>query len=140
MVLKQRKAGNAGVGGRMRAAVEITNCCHDVCLGTAMNYCLEGGEHAEGEHIRLMLDCAEICRTASTFMLVDSLYHRDVCAVCAEICEDCAAECEHMDGMHACVRTCRDCAETCRQMAGAEPHLRVAAAVAHARGPRQARH
>ncbi|HEX7966113.1 MAG TPA: four-helix bundle copper-binding protein [Gammaproteobacteria bacterium] len=131
---RQREAGNAGIGGNMRAAVEVANRCRDVCLGTAVNYCLrEGGEHAEQAHLRLMLDCAEICRTAGTFMLVDSPYHQDVCAVCAEICDDCARECEDMEGMEACAQACRDCAESCRQMADAEPHLQTAGAVARAR-------
>lgn len=131
----QREAGGAGLSGNMRAAVEVANRCRDVCLGTAVNYCLDkGGDHAQQAHIRLMLDCAEICGTASSFMLVDSPYHRDLCAVCSEICSACAEDCEHMEGMEACVQACRDCAESCRQMAGAEPHLQTAAAVARARG------
>jgi hypothetical protein len=45
----------------------IDNCqqCHEVCLRT-VNYCLQkGGRHAEPAHIRLMLDCIEICETSA---------------------------------------------------------------------------
>lgn len=98
----------------------ITACihCHQVCLITAMNYCLEtGGKHVAAEHFRLMMNCAEICQTSANFQLSSSPFHVQVCAVCAEICEACALSCEAIGGMEACVEDCRTCAESCRQMA-----------------------
>lgn len=59
--------------------------CHSICLNT-VTYCLEqGGPHAEAGHIRLLLDCAEICQTSANFMLRGSLLHTRTCGVCAEI-------------------------------------------------------
>ncbi len=49
----------------------IDNCvdCHNICTETA-NHCLTlGGAHADAAHIRLLLDCAEICQTSADFML-----------------------------------------------------------------------
>jgi hypothetical protein len=63
---------------------------------------------------RLMEDCAEICRTAADFMLRGSVYHAEVCAVCARICEACAQSCEEAGGMDECARACRGCAQSCR--------------------------
>lgn len=49
----------------------IDNCleCQGICLETVM-YCLQkGGAHADAAHIRLVLDCADICRTSADFLL-----------------------------------------------------------------------
>jgi len=79
----------------MQACIEACSRCHQVCLQTAMNHCLNtGGKHVEAEHFRLMMNCAEIC-------------------------EACAASCERIGAMDECVKACRDCAESCREMAGA---------------------
>lgn len=102
----------------------IQNChdCHEVCLRTT-RHCLEkGGRHAEPSHIRLLLDCAQICETSADFMLRGSELHRLTCGVCAEVCTRCAEDCERMaddDTMRQCVEACRRCAQSCFEMAGA---------------------
>jgi hypothetical protein len=88
------------------------------CLGTAMSHCLEtGGEHTEPKQFRLMMACAEICRTSAHFMLIGTEHHKHTRAECAEICEECVKDCERLDGMQDCVDACRRCAESCRKMA-----------------------
>lgn len=100
----------------------IQNCldCHSICLNTAVTYCLKmGGAHAEQDHIRLMLDCADICQTSANFMLRGSNLHAHTCGVCAQLCQRCAESCERMGDdaqMKACAEMCRRCAETCRNM------------------------
>ncbi|PSO54322.1 MAG: ferredoxin [Cyanobacteria bacterium QH_1_48_107] len=102
----------------------IQNCldCHSICLST-VTYCLQkGGQHAAPAHIRLMLDCAEICQTSANFMLKGSEFHGRTCGVCGEICERCAQDCDRMGDdaqMKACAEMCRQCASTCKQMATA---------------------
>lgn len=92
--------------------------CYKVCLGTAMNHCLEaGGEHVAPPHFRLMMACAEVCRASASVMLLNAPQHRHTCRACAEICEECARDCERLSGMEDCVEACRDCAEQCRRMA-----------------------
>lgn len=98
----------------------IENCqeCHKVCLHKAMQHCLEmGGKHVEANHMRLMLNCAEICQTSLNFMLSGSPQHKLTCGVCAEVCEACAQSCEAVGDMDECVAACRKCAESCRSMA-----------------------
>ncbi len=100
----------------------IQNCldCHSICLNT-VTYCLQkGGRHAELAHIRLMLDCAEICNTSANFMLRGSDLHARTCGVCAELCQRCAEDCDRMGDdaqMKACADICRRCADSCRKMA-----------------------
>ena len=102
----------------MQSCVDECLRCYAVCLQMAMNHCLEvGGEHVQPKHFRLMMACAEMCRTAAHFMLIGSEHHKHTCAECAEICEECARDCERLDGMEDCVGACRRCAESCRKMA-----------------------
>ena len=104
-------------GGQMSAQTQECNRngteCHQVCLGTAA-YCLQmGGRHAEAAHIRMLLDCAQICATSADFMTRGSDLHSRVCGVCAEVCERCAEDCERF-GDDAQMRRC---AEVCRRLA-----------------------
>ena len=105
----------------MRRCIDECLSCFRTCLET-VTHCLEkGGRHAEASHIRLLLDCAEICETSAGFMLRTSDLHTRTCAVCVEICERCARECEAFGDdpvMRACAEACRRCAESCRKMAG----------------------
>jgi hypothetical protein len=101
----------------------IRNCteCHTICVKT-VTHCLGiGGKHADQEHIRMLLDCAQICATSADFMTRGSPLHRLTCGACAEICQRCADDCERMAGgdqqMLQCVEMCRRCAASCRDMA-----------------------
>lgn len=103
---------------------EIQNCirecleCYQVCKREAMNHCLEtGGKHTEPNHFRLMLSCAEICKTAADSMLSNSPLHAQVCGACAEVCAACMRSCEQVGDMDECVQACRRCEESCRHMA-----------------------
>jgi hypothetical protein len=85
-------------------------------------HCLEtGGPHAAWEHITLLLDCADICRTAADYMLRGSSRHVGVCEVCAQVCDECASDCARIspddEEMRRCGEICRKCNEVCRQTA-----------------------
>lgn len=91
--------------------------CYEVCMRMTATHCLEtGGEHVAPDHIRLMLACAEICRTSAHLMLIDYADHKKLCALCITICEECAESCEKLDGMEDCVKACQQCASACREM------------------------
>lgn len=103
----------------MQSCIDDCLACYQACTATAMGHCLEaGGKHTEPGHFRLMMACAEICRTAAHFMLIGSRHHKHVCSECAEICGECADDCERLGDMQSCVDACRRCAASCRQMSG----------------------
>lgn len=108
------------VSSKMRECIQECTSCHDICL-ESVTHCLEmGGEHAKPAHIRLLLDCAEICQTSANFMLRTSDFHAQTCGVCAEVCERCAKDCERFTDdqmMQQCAQVCRSCAQSCREMA-----------------------
>lgn len=102
----------------------IQNCinCSRVCSQT-LSHCLEmGGVHAEARHIKILMDCAEICQTSANFMLRGSQFHAKVCGACAEVCKACAQFCQHLGAndpqMQICAEACNRCAQSCQQMAG----------------------
>jgi hypothetical protein len=101
----------------------IQSCkhCHDICVETAA-YCLEmGGQHAVAKHMRLLLDCAQICTMSEDYMLRDSEFYAQLCGVCADVCDSCAAACDKFVGdeqMEDCVSACEICADACRAVAG----------------------
>jgi hypothetical protein len=111
----------------MRACIQECTSCHQVCLET-VTHCLQmGGEHAKPEHIRLLMDCAEICQTSANFMLRGSEMHGVTCSACAEVCTRCAQDCERFGDdamMKACAERCRSCAQSCQEMAAMAPNWR----------------
>jgi hypothetical protein len=69
--------------------------------------------------IQLQRDCADICFMAVAFMARGSNYAKQICALCADICDACGAECARFKDDHCqrCVEECRRCAAECRRMA-----------------------
>jgi hypothetical protein len=64
-----------------------------------------------------------------TLLSGNSRFEYQLCAVCADICEACAAECGRypdMETMRQCAEACRRCAKTCREVAKSGPVRQVA--------------
>ena len=104
----------------MRRCAEECHSCHDICLET-ISHCLhKGGHHADPHHIRLMMDCVQICQTSGDFMLRGSDLHAHTCQACSVVCAKCADDCAKMGDdavMKACAAQCRRCADSCSKMA-----------------------
>lgn len=110
-----------GEMGQMKTSMQeaIKNCldCHGMCVQMATNFCPDrGGRHVEREHLKLMVNCADICQTSANFMLSDSPLAGRICAACAEVCEACARSCEQVGDMRDCVDQCRRTARSCKAM------------------------
>jgi hypothetical protein len=105
----------------MEACIQACLDCHRICLATVA-HCLQlGGNHAGPGHIRIMMDCAQICAVSADFMIRGSQHHPHLCRECAEICRECEASCAGHpaadDAMRRCAEMCRRCAEECGRMA-----------------------
>ena len=102
----------------LRHCIEECLRCYQACFGSAMNHCLErGGEHVEPQHFRLMMACAEMCRSCAHILLQSFPLYRSVCRACAEICEQCAHNCDRLGDMQECADACRRCADSCEKLA-----------------------
>ncbi|HEU5047259.1 MAG TPA: four-helix bundle copper-binding protein [Rickettsiales bacterium] len=99
----------------------ITLCweARTTCLDTLMNHCLvKGGAHVDADHVKIMLDCIELCQVTADFLKRGSELHRAVCTACASVCEACARSCEIVgkdEKMKHCAEVCRRAAEACQQ-------------------------
>ena len=102
----------------------IHNCqsCHDSCLRT-LSYCHFEDREAQfnvpdsGELLESLQDCAKICELNADFMLRGSDFHTSTSLICADICEQCALDCEQFtknEVLAACSEICRRAAESCR--------------------------
>ena len=68
--------------------------------------------------MRLTMRCAAICYAAAQMMSLEAEQSQAICSICAEICDQCSAECEKHDNPHCrkCAAACEACAEECRMM------------------------
>ena len=104
----------------MQACIQLCRDCHAICTQT-IAHCLKlGGRHAAPEHIRLLVDCAQLCATTVDYMLRESAFHDRICRLCAELCKQCGMNCLQVAGddqlVKQCIDMCRRCAESCEVM------------------------
>ncbi|ASC66202.1 four-helix bundle copper-binding protein [Achromobacter denitrificans] len=69
--------------------------------------------------VKLDADCSAVCRLAAAYMARSSEFARQICDLCAEVCEECGQECAKFQSSHCqhCASICNDCAQACRAMA-----------------------
>ena len=102
-------------------AVHHAMYCAKMCLSCADACAAEDMDMAQC--IRLCSDCADVCeattrlglrRTGSNERLLIQMLE-----LCAQACDECAAECEKHDHEHCklCAQMCRECAADCRRAA-----------------------
>lgn len=107
-------------GSTQDDCIEICRACAKSCL-EMVDHCLKkGGEHADPNHIRLLLDCADACETSAAFMMRKSDLHGLFCRACAEVCRRCAEDCRRFqddETMRQCAELCDRCSESCAEMA-----------------------
>ena len=104
----------------MQQCIQYCRDCQRICMLTMTHCFAQGGEMCEATHIRLLMDCAEMCQTSANFMLRASDLHPYTCAVCAQVCEQCKAACERFPDsqqMRLCADACQRCADSCHYMA-----------------------
>lgn len=105
------------VSEQTRACIALCRHCEFVCLNMATGHCLEkGGRHVEPEHLRTMLVCTRVCALAAEVLSTGSGLHRQVCAVCADVCDACMSSCRDLDEMEECIDACKRCKDACEAM------------------------
>jgi len=99
------------------ACAKCAQACFE-CLKACLN---EPDAAARKGCIGMLLECALICQQAVAYMSMDAQYAKDLCKLCATICDKCAQDCDMFKDDHCkkCADICRQCANECRMMAGA---------------------
>lgn len=106
--------------------------CIDECTQCAAE-CMQAaiapftGPRLKPAHRRLLIACAEICRSTARLLLGSATDHVATCGACADLCTRCAELCEHDGILEECAQRCRSCAQTCLTLARAAGAGRAAA-------------
>lgn len=92
------------------------NYCASECINCAMECLAEQDVKMMVNCIKINLDCAEICKTVSSFLSRNSIHAQHLMKECIEICTNCATQCEqhsHLDHCKKCAEVCRICIAEC---------------------------
>lgn len=107
----------------MREAIKACWDCRHACQQALIQHCLnQGGNYAEKQHVKIMLDCIQICQITADFMTRGSYMHHSLCNACADVCVACAKSCEDLGDteMVHCAEICWRTADSAREMGKAE--------------------
>lgn len=91
--------------------------CASFCNHTAL-WCTDVETHRTEmkKCIALTLECAALCAATAQLISMGSERAKDLCRLCAETCDHCAAQCSKFNAetLIACAELCRRCAASCR--------------------------
>ncbi len=104
-------AVNPMIIGQMQDCINDCLNCHNVCTDRAMSTLAAG----KPDHIKVLLDCAEICLASAHSMMRNSPLYGHFCNACQAICTHCADMCDSI-GDQGCANACRACATSCQQI------------------------
>ena len=99
--------------------IEACLKCAAICNHCASSCAQEDDVKMMATCIQLDMECAAICYASAQLMSLGSDKAKQVCRICADICEQCGNECGKHQTEHCqeCSRVCKQCAEECRKMA-----------------------
>lgn len=101
------------------ACIDACMLCASLCNNCA-SACLQEEDIAHLRNcIQLDMECAAVCYAAAQVMSLQGKTAKEICKVCAIICDACGEECSKHDMAHCqqCAEACKHCAEECRKMA-----------------------
>jgi hypothetical protein len=110
-----------GIPREMRDCIEATSACYTACAETLNYSSHEVGGIPDLRHLRLLIDCSEVCQTTQDGMLRASELGIMLAAVCVEACEKVAESCRQLDPsdeqLAMCAEVCDHTADCCRRLA-----------------------
>lgn len=108
------------MAAEMQRCIQLCQDCHARCIELISHCLMAAGRQAAPTHIRLLMDCAQLCTVTADFMARESAFHDRTCTLCAELCRRCAESCVQIAGddqlVKECAELCRRCAESCDRM------------------------
>ena len=98
----------------MFKSAALCNRCSSACLQ-------EEDVKMMAKCIQLDMECAAICYLSAQLMSLGSERAKDICIICADICNECSIECGKHESEHCkqCSIAGRNCSDECLKMAAA---------------------
>lgn len=105
-----------------REFINTLSNCAIACENCASSCLEEENVNMLARCIKLDHDCTEICNLAINYLVRSSENTNSIIELCANICAQCAEECEKHDHDHCteCAEACRNCEESCREFLNAK--------------------
>lgn len=85
--------------------------CEMICCATALKCASDGNQMLA----KLCMECSAVCKLACQCLCLESSHCKQLLELCAQICKNCAMECEKNRSMECqeCAESCKTCAECC---------------------------
>jgi hypothetical protein len=98
-----------------KVCIEACLNCAAVCRYCAISCSREANPAPLTMCIQLNLECAAVCMAAAELMAIGSERVKEICKLCATMCDACAEECsKHLhDHCRECAEVCTSCADQC---------------------------
>ncbi|MPM02994.1 putative cysteine-rich protein YhjQ [bioreactor metagenome] len=102
-----------------QTCIDACNRCAQACEECTMLCLNEPDVAARKNCISGLIECSAICKESACFMAMNAQHAKDLCKLCATVCEKCAAECGMFKDDHCvkCAFECKSCASECKTMA-----------------------
>jgi hypothetical protein len=101
-----------------KSCIDSCNACFTACNFCALSCLGEKDVQMLAKCIALDMECAAFCRFSSELMSMESTSAKDICRLCAQICDACGNECakHEMEHCRQCAEACMRCAKECQAM------------------------
>jgi len=96
--------------------VMALQACHAGCLRSIAHMSNNETKGISAYPVVSMLDCAEICQLAISFLMRESDHYVRICLEVIEICRDIILRCEGLTDMDGVVHICLQCISACRKI------------------------
>lgn len=103
---------------KYQKCIDACNRCAQACY-ECLKACLnEPDAQARKGCIGMLMECAMLCKESSGFMAMDARFAKDLCRLCATVCDQCAQDCKMFKDDHCvkCANECQVCTNECRMM------------------------
>lgn len=116
------RPGAPSPAARTQECIDRCLACQRGAIMTLTHLRDLGGVHIDPVRVRCLLDCADACQVAATFMMRGSYRLLEMCAVAARICRDAAERCDgtNVEQLRKLVDACRSCETSCRELINAQ--------------------
>ena len=98
--------------------IEACLKCAALCNHCAASCTREDDVKMMAACIQFDMECAAICYAAAQLMSLGSNNVKEICKLCADMCDVCGSECNNHQNLHCqeCADACKHCADECRKM------------------------
>ena len=110
-----------------KATIDACLRCAAICNHCASSCTQEEDVKMMAMCIQLDMECAAICTATAQLLSMGSSKAKEIAMVCAQFCDDCAAECGKHENEHCreCADVCHNCANQCRNLEYTGVHVNL---------------